>query len=79
MSKKTTCHDEPIRVGFVALKNAKQRMLEFKYDFLGRVLRPLTNRAIEMNTDSVYLTLTESPIKECLTGETFYQLGPEKL
>ena len=44
-------------------------MLEFKYDFLGRILRPLTNRAIEMNTDSVYLTLTESPIKECLTGE----------
>ena len=39
MSKKTTTHDEPIRVGFVALKNAKQRMLEFKYDFLGSVLR----------------------------------------
>ena len=69
MSKKTTGHDEPIIVGFVTLNNVKQQMLEFKYDFLGRVARPLTNRAIEMDTDLMYLALTESTINECMTAE----------
>ena len=44
-------------------------MLEFKYDFLERVLLPLTNRAIEMDTDLMYLALTASTIKEFMTGE----------
>ena len=44
-------------------------MLEIKYNFLGRVLRPLTNRAIETDTDSMYLALTESTINKCMTAE----------
>ena len=44
-------------------------MLEFKYDFLEKVILPLTNRAIEVDIISVYLALTESIIKECMTGE----------
>ena len=65
MSKKTTCHDEPIIVGFGTLNNAKQRMPEFKYDFIGRLLRSLTNRAIEIDTGS----MTESTKNERMTAE----------
>ena len=69
ISMKTTCRDKPIIVGFVTLHNAKHWMLEFKYDFLEKVILPLTNRAIEVDTNSVYLALTESIIKDCMTGE----------
>ena len=43
--------------------------LEFKYEFLGRILRPLTNRGIEMDADSIYLALTESTINKCMTAK----------
>ena len=44
-------------------------MLEVKYDFIGRILRPLTNRAIEMDTNSMYLALTGSTFNECIIVE----------
>ena len=67
MAKRKIVHDEPILVGFTVLNNGKQRMLEFRYDFLGRVMRPRSFRAIEMDTDSLYMALTEDSLYECFT------------
>ena len=61
--------DEPIIVGFINLYNAKQRMMKLKYDFIGKIVRPLTNRAFEMNTDSMFLAMTECTINECMAAE----------
>ena len=52
MAKRKIVHDEPILVGFTVLNNGKQRMLEFRYDFLGRIMRPRSFRAIEMDTST---------------------------
>ena len=65
MFKKKIVHNEPITVGFAVLNNAKQRMLEFRYDFLGVIMRPSTFRLIEMDTDSLYLALNETDLEEC--------------
>ena len=65
MAKRKIVHDEPILVGFTVLNNGKQRMLEFRYDFLGRIMRPRSFRAIEMDTDSFYMALTENDLYEC--------------
>ena len=35
------------------------------YDFLGRIMRPRSFRAIEMDTDSFYMALTENDLYEC--------------
>ena len=59
-------HDEAILVGFVVLNNAKQRKLEFRYNFLGRIMRPKTFRATEMDTDALFMTLRENSLYECL-------------
>ena len=67
--KKKIINDEPLIVGFVVLKNAKQRMLEFKYNFLGSVMRPRSFRAIEMDTDSWYMAITGQTLEECFTEE----------
>ena len=65
--KEKIVHDEPILVGFTVLNNGKQRMLEFRYDFLGRIMRPRSFRAIEMDTDSFYMALTENDLFDCFT------------
>ena len=44
-------------------------MLEFRYDFriFVRILRPRSFRAIEMDTDSFYMALTETDLPESFT------------
>lgn len=79
MFKKKIKHNEPIIVGFTALNNAKQRMLEFKYDFLGALMRPLTCRAIEMDTDSMYIAISETTFEECLTADASIKLNKWKI
>ena len=53
----------------MVLKNAKQRMWEFKYDFLGSVTRSPSFRAFEMDTDSLYMAITGKTLEECFTEE----------
>ena len=67
IAKRKIVHDEPILVGFTVLNNRKQRMLEFRYLFLGRIMRPRSFRAIEMDTDFFYMALTENDLHECFT------------
>ena len=65
MAKREIVHDEPILVGFTVLNNEKRRMLQFRYDFLGRIMWPRSFRAIEMGTDSFYMALTENDLYDC--------------
>ena len=67
MTKRKIVHDEPILVGFTELNNGIQRMLELRYDFLDRIVRPRPFRATEMETDSFYMALTEN---DCYDGFT---------
>ena len=67
MAKKKIVHEEPILVGFIVLNNARQRMLEFRLNFLGRIMPPKTSRVIVMDTDS-YMALTEKSLYECFTN-----------
>ena len=41
-----------------------EKFHEFRYDFLGRIMRPRSFRAIEMDTDSFYMALTENDLYE---------------
>ena len=59
LAKRKIVHDEPI-VGFTVLNNGKQRRLEFRYDFLGKIMRPRSFRAIEMDKDSFYMAWSEN-------------------
>ena len=69
-SNKSYSPDEPIIVGFpITLDNAKQRMMKLNNYFIGKFVRSLTNRAFEMDTDSMYLAMTEFTINECLAAE----------
>ena len=62
MAKRNLLNDEPNLMGFIVLNNAKQQMLEFRYNFLGRIMQPKVFCAMEMDTDFRYLALTESSL-----------------
>ena len=66
-TKEKIVHNEPILFEFVVLKNAKHRMLEFCYNLLGIIMRPKILRAIEMDTESFCMALTENISRECFT------------
>ena len=74
IAKRKIVHDEPILVRFTVINNGKQRMLEFRYDFLGRIKRPRSFRAIEMAADSFYMALTENDLYDCFTEVTKTQM-----
>ena len=74
MAKRKIVHDEPFLVGFTVLNNGKQRILEFRYDFLSRIMRPRSCRAKEVDTDSFYMALTENDLHECFTEAAKIQM-----
>ena len=52
-------HREPIIVGFFILQYAKQRMLELYYNFFKNFCDTDKYEELEMDTDSLYLALSE--------------------
>jgi hypothetical protein len=52
----------PIQVGYFILQYAKLRMLQFYYDFFDRYLDRTTFQALEMDTDSLYLAMSDKNI-----------------
>ena len=52
-------HREPIIVGFFILQYAKLRMLELYYDFFKKFCETDKYEEFEMDTDSLYLALSE--------------------
>ena len=58
-------HREKIIVGFCILQYAKQRMLEHYYNFFKKFCDTDKYEELEMDTDSLYLALTEKKFGRC--------------
>ena len=61
-------HTEPIIVGFFVLQYAKLRMLEFYYHFFKKFCDTDKYQEPEMDTDSLYLVLSEKKIGRCYSS-----------
>ena len=59
-------HREPIIVGFFILQYAKLRMLELNYNFFERFCDVNKFEELEMDTDSLYLPLSEKQLHDCI-------------
>ena len=62
MAKAEIEQRKPIIVGFFILQYAKLRMLELYYNFFGRLCDVNKFEELEMDTDSLYLALSEKKI-----------------
>jgi len=62
-------HREPIIVGFFILQYAKQRMLELYYNFFKKFCDTDKYEELEMDTDSLYLALSEENLEDVIVPE----------
>ena len=62
-------HRELIIVGFFVLQYAKQRMLEFYYSFFQKFCDTEKYEELEMDTDSLYLSLSEENSEDVILPE----------
>ena len=70
-------HREPIIVGFFILQYAKLRMLELYYNFFKKFCDTDKYEDFEMDTDSLYLALSEENLEDVILPEKraeWYQL-----
>ena len=63
-------HREPIIVEFFILHNAKLRMLELYYNFFERFCDVNKFEELEMDTDFLYLALSERELFDCIREES---------
>ena len=63
-------HREPIIVGFFILQYAKLRMLELYYNSFERFCGVNKFQEVEMDTDSLYLALSEKELYNCIREES---------
>ena len=63
-------HREPIFVGFFILQYAKLRMLEPYYKFFERFCDVNKFEELEMDTDFLYLALSERKLYDCIREES---------
>ena len=62
-------HREPIIVGFFILQYAKLRMLELYYNFFKKFCDTDKYEELEMDTDSLYLALSEEKLEDAILPE----------
>ena len=62
-------HKEPIILGFFIPQYAKLRMLELYYNFFDRLCDVNKLEELEMDTDSLYLALSEKELYDCIREE----------
>ena len=62
-------HREPIIVGFFILQYAKQRMLEFYYNFFKKFCDTDKYEELEMDTDTLNLALCEEKLEDVILPE----------
>ena len=62
-------HREPIIVGFLILQYAKLRMLELYYNFSKKFCDTEKYEELEMDTDSLYLALSEEILEDIFLPE----------
>ena len=70
LAKSEIEHREPIIVGFFILQYAKLRMLELYYNFFERSCDVNKFEELEMDTDSLYLALSEKELYDCIREES---------
>ena len=63
-------HREPFIVGFFVLQFAKLRTLELYYNFFERFCGVNKFEELEMDTDSLYLALSEKELYHCIRKES---------
>ena len=63
-------HREPTIVGFFILQYAKLRMLELYYNFFDRFCDVNNFWEVEIDTDSLYLALSEKKLYDCVREES---------
>ena len=63
-------HREPIIVGFFILRYAKLRMLELYYNFFEKFRDANKFEELEMDTDSLYLALSEKELYDCIREQS---------
>ena len=68
-------HREPIIVGFFILQYAKLRMLELHFSFFERFCDVNNFEELEMDTDSLYLALSEKESYDCIREESKAEWG----
>ena len=66
-------HREPIIVGFFILQYAKLRLLEPYNNFFERFCDVNKFEELEMDTDSLYLALSEKELHNCNRGESKFE------
>ena len=62
-------HREPIIVGFFILQYAKLRMMELYYNFFKKFCDTEKYEELEMDTDSLYLALSEENLEDIIVPE----------
>ena len=70
LAKAETEHRKPIIVGFFILQYAKLRMLELYYNFFERFCDVNKIEELEMDTDSLFLALSEKQLYDCIREES---------
>ena len=58
MKKKTIKFDLPLQIAFFVYQYAKQRMLEFYYDFMMKFVDRSDFEYLAMDTDSAYMAVS---------------------
>jgi hypothetical protein len=66
MRKKRIILDTPVYLAFFILCYAKQRMLEFYYEFMDKYIDRSNFEYLEMDTDSAYISLSSNSIEEII-------------
>ena len=62
-------HKEPINIGFFILKIAELRLLELYYNFFDEFCNFNSFEEMEMDTDSLYLALSQLSLEDCVNPE----------
>ena len=70
LAKAEIQHRQPIIVGFFLLQYGKLRMLELYYNFFERFCGVNKLEELEMDTDSLYLALSEKEFYDCIREES---------
>lgn len=78
-SAKRSIHlNMPIQLGFFILNYAKLRILQFYYDFLDKYIDRSDFQLLEMDTDSLYMSLSADSIDELIRPELLDAYNKEK-
>ena len=72
-------HREPIIVGFFILQYAKLRMLELYFNFFKKFCDTEKYEELEMDTDSLYLALSEEIFEDIFLSEKKKRMGSNRL